>query len=145
MEAKVTWKKAMSFDGSAGSGFVVPIDTSVEQGGSNSGFRPMELILTGLTGCTALDVFSILMKKQQDVTQFEVFAEAERAPVHPRVFTRIEVHFVVTGHHIDPEAVDRAIELSSNMYCSAQAMLKGVVPIHIRRTIKEEEKTSLSS
>lgn len=123
MDAKVVWKGRMSFDGSADSGFTLPLGTRQEVGGDNDGFKPMELLLVGLAGCTAMDVISILAKKRQDVTDFSVSVQGEQAEEHPRVFTRIHIEYVVTGRNLDPVAVERAIELSETKYCPAQAML----------------------
>lgn len=123
MDAKVVWKGRMSFDGSADSGFTLPLGTRQDVGGDNDGFKPMELLLVGLAGCTAMDVISILAKKRQDVTDFSVNAHGEQAEEHPRVFTRIHIDYVVTGRGVDIAAVERAVELSETKYCSAQAML----------------------
>jgi putative redox protein len=139
MDAKVIWKEDMSFEGTARTGFTLPLGASPSVGGKNDGFRPMELILIGLASCTAMDVVSILFKKKQEITEFRIEVDSERAENHPKVFTRIDLHFIVTGRNIDPEAVDRAIELSSTKYCSAHAMLSKSVPIHIRSTIHQEE------
>lgn len=119
MAATVIWKGKMKFDGAVTSGFHLPLDTSVEQGGENNGFRPMELLLVGLAGCTAMDVISILQKKRQDVTGFEVNVNGERASDHPKVYTHIMVNYRVVGNQIDPAAVERAVELSETKYCSA--------------------------
>ncbi|HMN60415.1 MAG TPA: OsmC family protein, partial [Anaerolinea sp.] len=109
MEARVNWKEGLAFDGLGGSsGLTMPLDTSVESGGSNSGFRPMELLLVGLAGCTGMDVISILQKKKQDVTDFEVRVHGDRAEDHPKIFTHILIDFIVTGHNVDRAAVDRA-------------------------------------
>ncbi len=140
MEATVTWQKKMSFTGkAAGSGFTLPIDTMEEHGGENAGFRPMELVLLGLAGCTALDVISILEKKRQQVTGFEVRAHGERAETHPKVFTHVVVEYVVTGVNVDPAAVARAVELSETKYCSAYGMLSKVVNIEHKITVLEAE------
>lgn len=139
MNAKVTWKGRMSFSGEADSGFSVRLGTDPAVGGDNDGLRPMELIAIGLAGCTGMDVISILQKKRQDVTDFEVKVHAERASEHPKVFTQIELEYVITGRSIDPEAVERAIELSENKYCPAQAMLAKASPITHRYTIVEIE------
>lgn len=139
MNAKVTWKGRMSFSGEADSGFSVRLGTDPAVGGDNDGPRPMELIAIGLAGCTGMDVISILQKKRQDVTDFEVKVHAERASEHPKVFTQIELEYVITGRSIDPEAVERAIELSENKYCPAQAMLAKASPITHRYTIVEIE------
>jgi putative redox protein len=119
----------MSFAGAAESGFSLPLGADPAVGGDTDGFRPIELMLVGLAGCTAMDVISILHKKKLAVSAFEVRAEAERADEHPRVFTRIHLQYRVTGTGIDPAAVARAIELSETKYCPVQAMLRPAVPI----------------
>lgn len=140
MKAKAVWKGKMSFEGSVESGFTLPMDTSVESGGENNGFRPIELLLVGLTGCTAMDVISILRKKRQDVTDFEVRVnEIERAADHPRVYTRIVIEYVVTGRGIDRTAVERAVELSETIYCSSTGMLNKVAKIESSITILEAQ------
>jgi putative redox protein len=139
MEAKVTWKGKMSFEGTADSGFTLPIGTRLDYGGDSDGFSPMELILVGLAGCTGMDVASILQKKRQDITEFEIRVLAERALDHPRVFTTICLEFVVVGNNVDPIAVERAVQLSETKYCSAQAMLGQVVKISHKITILEAE------
>ncbi len=140
MNAKVTWQKKMSFVGKAeGSGFSLPIDTKAEQGGDDSGFRPMELILLGLAGCTAMDVISILEKKRQKVTNYEVLVNGERSETHPKVFTHILVEYVVTGENVDPAAVSRSVELSETKYCSAYGMLSKEVNIEHKITVLQQE------
>jgi putative redox protein len=119
----------MSFTATADSGFRLNMGAQPDVGGDDDGFRPMELVLLGLAGCTAMDVISILRKKRQHVTGFEVQAHAERAQEHPRVFTDITIKYIVEGINVDPEAVRRAIELSETKYCPAQAMLVQAVPI----------------
>jgi putative redox protein len=133
MEVKAVWNGKMSFEGSVSSGFKLPMDTSTESGGEDNGFRPMELLLVGLAGCTAMDVISILKKKRQEVTDFEVRVHGERATEHPKIFTDIHLEYVVTGKSIEREAVERAVELSEEKYCSAQAMLNKAA--HIPHTI----------
>jgi putative redox protein len=136
MEAKVVWKNRMSLTGSSDSGFSVPLGTDPDLGGDNDGFRPMELIAIGLAGCTGMDVISILTKKKQKVTGFEVQVHAEKSSEHPKVFTKIEVEYIVTGEDIDRAAVERAVELSVTKYCPAQAMLIKAVPITHKITIQ---------
>jgi putative redox protein len=123
MFARARLETGMQFEAEAGSGHSVVLDASELDGGQNAGFRPMELLLVGLVGCTAMDVISILRKKRQDVTAYEVQVHALRAEEHPMIFTQIAVRHIVTGHHIDPMAVARAIELSETRYCGAGAML----------------------
>ncbi|MFZ5909603.1 MAG: OsmC family protein [Chloroflexota bacterium] len=139
MQARVNWKGRMSFVGTAGSGFQVDLGTEPEVGGDNDGFRPMELIATGLAGCTAMDVMSILTKKRQQVTAFEVRVEAERAAEHPKVFTSATIEYLVTGRNVDEAAVLRAIQLSAERYCPAQAMFAGVFPMTLRYKIFEAQ------
>jgi len=129
LDAKVTWQGKMTFVGTANSGFEVQLGTDPGAGGDDDGLRPMELIAIGLAGCTAMDVISILRKKQQEVSGFEVHAHVERASEHPKVFTHVNVEYVVEGHSIDPQAVERAIELSVTKYCPAMAMLSKTAKI----------------
>lgn len=136
MDANVTWKKGMSFEGTADSGFKVDLGTGPQFGGDDDGFRPLELMLVSLGGCTGMDVISILQKKRQEVTSFEVRVHAERAADHPKVFTSITVEYILSGINLDPGAVDRAVELSSTKYCPAQAMLAQAVPITHKVTIQ---------
>ena len=139
MGAKVTWKGKMSFDGTADTGFTLPLGSDPSVGGDNDGFRPLELFLVGLAGCTAMDVISILRKKRQEVTEFTVTAEAERANEHPKVFTKIHLQYQVTGKDIDEAALQRAIELSETRYCPAQAMLMHSVTINNTYSIHQTE------
>ncbi len=139
MQAQVTWKGRLSFVGRAETGFEAPLGAEPAVGGDNDGFRPMELMALSLAGCTAMDVISILMKKRQDVTAFEVRVDAERASEHPKVFTGAVIEYLVTGRQVDEAAVVRAIELSAERYCPAQAMLTKVFPITLRYKIFEAE------
>ena len=137
MEAKVTWHNDLSFSGTADSQFTLPLGSTPDVGGANDGFRPMELFLVGLAGCTGMDVISILKKKRQDVRSFEVRVSAERAQEHPKGFARIQIEYIVSGKQVDPAAVERAVELSATKYCPAQAMLSPVVPIQSKITLHE--------
>ena len=139
MDAKVTWNGRMSFTGTADTGFSVPLGAEATVGGDEDGFRPMELILTGLAGCTAMDVISLLQRKRQDVTAFRVQAHAERAESHPKVITSAVIDYQVSGHGLDETALVRAMELSATRYCPAQAMFKPVFPITLKYTILEDE------
>jgi putative redox protein len=135
MDASAIWSGEMSFTGTADSGFELMMDAAPAAGGRHGGFRPMELIAIGLAGCTAMDVISILRKKRQEVTAFEVHVHADRAEEHPKVFTRIQIEYVIHGKEIAPQAVERSIELSETKYCPAQAMLGQVVPIELNYQI----------
>ncbi len=119
----------MRFDAQATSGYHVTLDSREVSGGQGSGFSPMEMLLVGLAGCTGMDVLSILRKKRQDVTGYEVHVQGIRADTHPKVFIEIDVEHLVTGHNIQPAAVARAIELSETRYCGAAAMLGKVARI----------------
>lgn len=137
MDAKVTWKKKLSFIGTGETQFNVPIGGSVDVGGDEDGFRPMELILLGLAGCTAMDVISILKKKQQDIQYFEVQINGERATEHPKVFTNIKISYILSGRNISRDAVQRAVNLSTEKYCPAQAMFTKIMPIDQEIIIQE--------
>jgi putative redox protein len=129
----------MAFSGVSGKDFSVRMDSGPAVGGDDSGFRPMQLLLLGLGGCTGMDVLSILRKKRQDVTDFEVLLDAQQAEEHPRVFTHIDIKYIIQGRGIRPAAVERAIELSETKYCPAQAMLaKSVVIEHVYEIVEVE-------
>jgi putative redox protein len=127
----------MSFIGSAESDFSIPLGTTPEVGGDNDGFRPMELLAIGLAGCTAMDVISIMQKKKQEVSSFEVQVHADRAEEHPHVFTHIVIEYILGGRNIERDAAERAVQLSAEKYCPAQAMFRKVAPIELKITIKE--------
>jgi putative redox protein len=129
MKARVKWVEAATFLGESGSGHAVVMDGPPEGGGRDLGVRPMEMLLLGMGGCTAYDVIHILKKSRQPVTDCVVELDAERAATEPKVFTRIHVHFVVTGHHLPEKQVARAVELSAGKYCSASIMLGKVAEI----------------
>ncbi|MBU2611099.1 MAG: OsmC family protein [Chloroflexi bacterium] len=137
MDTRVIWQEGLTFTGTADSGFSVPLGASAEVGGADDGFRPLELMGVSLAGCTAMDVISILKKKRQDITAFEVRVHADTAREHPHVFTHVKIEYIVTGRRIDPVAVERALELSKNTYCPAQAMLARVVEIELSYRIIE--------
>lgn len=139
MDATVTLQEGMHFVGVADTGHPVHMDSDAGVGGADSAARPLELFLLGLGGCTAMDVISILRKKRQDVTGLEIKLHADRSEVHPKVFTHVTVEYVVTGHDIDPAAVERAMQLSAERYCPAQTMLIQAVPIELTYTIVEAE------
>jgi len=123
MKAAVQWVNGVFFMGESGSGHALVMDGAPEGGGRNLGPRPMELLLLGTAGCTSYDVITILKKARQDVRDCRVEVNAERAEQEPKVFTRIHLHFIVTGHGVKREAVERAISLSAEKYCSASIML----------------------
>jgi putative redox protein len=114
----------MTFVGESGSGHAVVMDGAPEHGGRDIGFRPMEMLLLGVGGCTAFDVVSILKKSRQAITDCEVEIDSDRAEEIPKVFTRIHIHFIITGNSLDPVKVEKAVNLSADKYCSASKMLE---------------------
>ena len=129
MKARVRWLEPMGFVGEAGSGHSIVMDGSPEFGGRDMGPRPMEMLLLGMGGCTSFDVMLILQKARQQVTDCVAEITAERAETNPKVFTKIHVHFIVTGHQLADKHVARAIQLSSEKYCSASIMLGATAEI----------------
>lgn len=123
MKGVVKWVDNAMFIAESGSGHTVVIDGASSVGGRNMGIRPMELVLLGVGGCTSLDVMTILKKARQSVTECVAHLEAQRADEVPGVFTKIHIHFVVTGTGLKESTVQRAIKLSAEKYCSASIML----------------------
>jgi len=143
MDTQVVWQAGLSFTGTAESGFNVPLGTDPQVGGADDGFRPLELMAISLAGCTAMDVVSILAKKRQELTGFEVRLHTDEAPDHPKVFTRAVIHYRITGRSIDEAAVLRAIQLSATRYCPAQAMLGKIMPLELTYEIYEAGENKL--
>ena len=129
MKARIKWAENAMFIGESGSGHAVVMDGPEEHGGRNLGIRPMEMMLLGMGGCTSFDVMLILKRSRQDVVDCVAELEAERAETDPKVFTKIHVHFIVTGRDLSEKRVARAVELSAEKYCSASIMLSKTVDI----------------
>ena len=125
MECSVDWIAAngMAFVAETGSGHLLTMDGAADGGGRNLAPRPMETVLAGTGACAAYDVVLILKRGRHDVTGCRVKLSAERAPTDPKVFTRIHMHFIVSGRDLSAAAVERAVKLSHDKYCSATAML----------------------
>jgi putative redox protein len=123
MKTRIKWVQGVSFLAETGSGHAAVIDGAPEYGGRNLGMRPMEMMLAGAAACTAFDVVLILRKARQPVADCVVTAEAERAPVEPKVFTRIHLVYTIAGKGLDARQVERAVKLSKEKYCSATIML----------------------
>ncbi|PID60276.1 MAG: peroxiredoxin [Gammaproteobacteria bacterium] len=138
MKARVKWLDHMSFVGESESGHSVVMDSSPDSGGRNLGTRPMEMVLLGLGGCSAIDVRLILQKSRQHVTDIEVELDAERADDVPAVFTGIRIHYRVKGRSLDERRVGRAVSLSSEKYCSVSRMLEASVKLDFTWEIVEE-------
>ncbi|MCG2634947.1 MAG: OsmC family protein [Gammaproteobacteria bacterium] len=129
MKVRIKNIEDVAFMGESGSGHAIVMDGPAEHGGRNLGPRPMETLLMGLGGCTAFDVLHILRKGRQNVTDCVAELEAERAEIEPMVFTKIHVHFIITGHDLKEAQVQRAVSLSAEKYCSASIMLSKSVDI----------------
>jgi putative redox protein len=141
MKATATQIGPMSFRARAGtSGKELVMDAAPDVGGAGDGFRPMELLLVGLAGCTGMDVVSILRKMRQDVTGYEVSVSGERRDEHPRKFTRITVEHIFHGRGLKTESVERAVRLSAEKYCSASASLSAGA--EVEHTFRIEEETT---
>lgn len=123
MQARVKWLDHMSFVGESGSGHSVVMDGPPQAGGRNLGIRPMEMLLLGMGGCASFDVVMILQKGRQAITDCDVEITAERAEKEPKIFTRIHLHFTVSGKQLNAARVEKAIKLSAEKYCSASIML----------------------
>ena len=129
MKARVKWVQDATMVGESGSGHALVMDGPPEHGGRNLGVRPMEMLLLGMGGCTQFDVLHILKKARQPVTDCVVELEAERAHDDPKVFTRIHVHFILSGPDLSEKHVRRAVTLSAEKYCSASIMLGATAEI----------------
>lgn len=123
MKAKISWVEAAQFLGESESGHKIIMDGASEYGGQNKGPRPMEMLLLGMGACSCFDIVLILQKSKQEVSGCEVEVIAERADTHPKVFTQIHNHYIVTGKNLSEDKVSRAISLSAEKYCSASIML----------------------
>ena len=123
MRSRVRWLEPMMFVAESGTGHAVVMDGAPEAGGTDMGPRPMEMLLMGMGGCASFDVVLILKRSRQEITDCEAVIEAERAETDPKVFTKIHVLFKVTGKGLSEKHVARAVQLSSEKYCSASIML----------------------
>lgn len=129
MRVRVKWVEDVAFMGESETGHALVMDGAPENGGRNIGMRPMETLLIGMGGCTSFDVVTILKKARQPVVDCVAEISAERADEVPKVFTKIHVHFVITGHDLNEKQVARAVSLSAEKYCSASIMLSKSVEI----------------
>ncbi len=130
-EGRAIWQgEGLKFTGT------VPSGASLTFNSEGDAFRPMEMLVLGLAGCTAMDVVDILRKKRQAVSAFEVVARGETAEEHPHKYTSLEVTYIVTGTDIDPASVERAIQLSETKYCGAMATLRQAAPVSVKYEIR---------
>lgn len=139
MNGKVTWTGNMVFEAEGDSHMPILFDSPSDPSIQRRGPGPMEMVALSLAGCTAMDVISILKKKQQDVTEFEVRVHADRAADYPKVYTRARLEYRVAGRAVDESAVTRAIQLSVEKYCPVHAMLSQAFPIDLAYVILEDE------
>jgi putative redox protein len=140
MKATIAWNGGGEFTGMANSGIPILMESGYSADGNNRAARPMELIALGLAGCLAMDVLSILEKKRQEVSTYQVNVDAPRSHEYPKVFTSAMITFVLSGRRIDERAVLRSIELAATKYCPAHAMLAKAFPITIGYEIYEEDR-----
>ena len=138
MKTQIKWMQDVSFKGKSESGHEVILDGPEELGGKDLGMRPMEMILIGMGGCTSFDVVTILKRSRQQITGCIAEIDAVRADAIPKVFTSIHIHFLIKGIDLQKKAVERAVELSANKYCSASIMLGKSVKITHDFVISEE-------
>jgi putative redox protein len=143
MKSRVKWVENVCFMAESESGHAMIMDGSPDIGGRNMGPRPMEMLLMGAGGCTSVDVVMIMKKSRQDVTGCEVEVSAERASDHPKVFTKIHMHFTVRGRNLKADIVERAIKLSAEKYCSASIILGKTAEMTHDYEIIEETATAL--
>ncbi|MDP3876776.1 MAG: OsmC family protein [Methylobacter sp.] len=129
MQVTVKWVDGVMFVGETGSGHAVVMDGPPDHGGRNMGMRPMEMLLLGVGGCSSFDVVQILQKGRNDLVKCVAEVSAERVDAIPSVFSKIHLHFIVTGHDLKAAAVERAVKLSAEKYCSASIMLSKAVEI----------------
>lgn len=134
LQAEAVWQEDWRFVAETGTGHEVVMDASVEHGGTEGGARPMELLLVGIAGCTAMDIVSILRKMRQTVASYRVRIVGQRRDEEPMIFTQIVIEHVISGE-VSEERLAHAIKLSNDKYCSAQAMVKGVAEIETRYVI----------
>jgi putative redox protein len=138
MKARVQWLDGRAFVGESGSGHGVVMDGAPEAGGRNIGVRPMEMLLLGLGACTAFDVVMILEKGREKLTALDIELDGDRATQNPKVFTHVKLNLKFRGYGLNPAAVERAIRLSEEKYCSASAMFRHTAKLELAWTIEEE-------
>ena len=139
MQANVKFVDGLQFVGEASSGHAIIMDGDPEFGGSDTGIRPSELLLVGIAGCSGMDVISILRKKKQEVTGFEIRVDGDKADSHPKKFTDITLKFIIKGKNMSEEAVKRAVGLSMDKYCSVKATLEGVAKIDFSYEVVQDQ------
>jgi putative redox protein len=137
-KAKITYTGGLQFVAQADSGPAIVMDGDAKFGGSNTGPRPMELLLMGIGGCSGMDIVSILKKKREKVTGLEINVDGTKSKEYPQKYTDIAIEYIVKGKNLSEEAVKRAVELSMDKYCSVKATLEGSAKITFEYKIVEE-------
>lgn len=137
MHVDLRWKEGLTFTGETQAGFSLLTSNERDEAGNRPGFGPLELMALSIGACAGMDVISILQKKRQEVTAFQIQVHSTQAETHPRVWTALRVEYILTGRNIDPQAVERAIELSKDKYCPTQNMIKEAVGIEYSYQIIE--------
>ncbi len=137
-KATIRYVDGLQFVGHADSGHAVVMDSDAEFGGSNTGARPMELLLIGIGGCSGMDIVSVLKKKKEKVTGLEIHVDGKKAEDYPQKYTEIDIEYVVKGKDLSEAAVKRAVQLSMDKYCSVKATLEGAAKITFKYRIVEE-------
>ncbi len=127
--ARIKWVDGLQFVGESGTGHAIVMDGDTDVGGSNTGMRPMEMLLVGLGGCSGMDVASVLQKKKQILTDIEINVTGEKADSYPKKYTGIQIEFIITGKDLSEDAVKKAVDLSMQKYCSVKATLEGTATI----------------
>jgi len=137
IEAKMKWQGGLKFEGVSAFGHKIATDGSKKAGGNETGYKPNELVLFGLAGCTGMDVIKILEKMRQDVTDLEVEVQGFQPEEYPKPYNKINVKFLFTGKNLDRKKVEKAVSLSEDKYCMVSQSLKGIAKINIEIEIKE--------
>lgn len=138
LTAKIKYTDGMQFVGAADSGHAIVMDSNTEAGGDNTGLRPMELLLIGIGGCSGMDIVSVLKKKKENLTGFEINVIGKKADEHPKKYTDINIEFILKGKNLSDDAVKKAVELSMGKYCSVKATLEGTAKVNYSYKIIEE-------
>ena len=138
VEAKLKWAGGIKFDGKSAFGLPISTDGTEKAGGTENGYKPTELVMFGLAGCTGVDVVKILEKMRQKLTGMEVEVKATQPDEYPKPFNKIEIKFILRGQGLDKAKVEQAIELSEEKYCAVSLTMKGVANIKTSYEIIEE-------
>jgi len=137
IEAKMKWQGGLKFEGTSAFGHKLATDGSKKAGGKEEGYKPTELVLFGLAGCTGIDVVKILKKMRQEVTDLELEVQGFQPEEYPKPYNKINVKYIFIGKNLDRKKVEKAVNLSEDKYCMVSQSLKGLARINIEIEIKE--------